>query len=176
MSKFNAVIGNPRLEEHFIHFVGFRHMHRYSKHYIDPTSKYEPEIQGMYYETMRDGAFDDLKVALREEVDLDAKDRDFRKIVDAAIADVIGRLGMEFIVRRTKEFLWEIEERDPNDLPLSNHYAPKPELSRCPTCNRTRILLGVEDLPVEIFQTYTEIGLDMDISWLCLKCSRITNE
>ncbi|MBK9451490.1 MAG: hypothetical protein IPN95_19175 [Bacteroidetes bacterium] len=79
MSKFHAVIGNPRLEQHFIHFVGFKHMHRHTKMYIDPTSQYEPELQGMYYESMRDGAFEDLKLALKKEVDLKPKDSEFKR-------------------------------------------------------------------------------------------------
>jgi hypothetical protein len=176
MSKFHAVIGNPRLEQHFIHFVGFKHMHRYSKMYIDPTSEYEPELQGMYYESMRDGAYEDLKKALREEAELDTKDSDFRKIIEAAIADVVGRLGMELIIRKTKEFLWEMEGRTPDDIPMANSYFPKPEFSRCPTCNKTRFVLGMEDLPAEIFHTYSDIGLDMSVFWLCLKCKRISNE
>jgi hypothetical protein len=151
-------------------------MHRFVRHYIDPTSEYEPEIQGMYYESMRDGAYDDLKDALREEADLDTKDGDFRIILDAAIADVVKRLGMEMIVRKTKEFLWEIEGRDPGDLPMSNAYLPTPEASRCPSCHKQRLLMGMEDLPKDIFETYAQIGLDMSVFWLCLKCKRITNE
>lgn len=176
MSKLHAVIGNPRLELHFIHFVGFKHMHRYAKMYIDPTSQYEPELQGMYYESMRDGAFEDLKLALKKEVDLKPKDLEFRTIVDAAIAEVVQRLGMEVIIRKTKEFLWEMEGREPDDVPPATSYFPKPEISHCPTCSRTRLLLGKEDLPKDIFETYSAIGLEMDVFWLCTKCKRITNE
>ncbi len=176
MSKFHAVIGNPRLEQHFIHFVGFKHMHRHTKMYIDPTSQYEPELQGMYYESMRDGAFEDLKLALKKEVDLKPKDSEFKKIIDAAIEDVVARLGMELIIRKTKEFLWQMEGRDPVDVPPAVAYFPKPDVARCPTCDRTRLILGKEDLPKDIFETYHAIGLEMEVFWLCTKCKRITNE
>jgi hypothetical protein len=176
MSKLDALIGNPHVEEHLIHYIGFVHLHRCSSHFIDPISPHEPELQAHYLKSLREGAYGDLKIALMREVDLSPEDENFKAIVRAAIDELVARKGMDAIVRASKAFIWEMEGRAPEILPQTMPYFPSSDLASCSKCGRIRVPLGMEDLPEVILEMQRNAGCDLVISWHCLKCHVISNE
>jgi hypothetical protein len=175
MHNLNPVIGNPRLKQHLIVYIGLKHMHRFAQHYPVMDSVPEPSLQGHYYASLRDGAFDDFKTALHEEIGLQATDSDFQPVLQAAIQVLVSSLGMETIIRDTRDVLWHMEGHDSSTQPPDPYY-PDAALCTCSVCGSSRIPLGPEDLSEGLVRAYLDLGSEVELSWFCLRCRSISNE
>jgi hypothetical protein len=169
MSKLSAILEDPSLEEHFIYYVGVRHMHVHWEQFLDPALPFEWDILELFYKEMRQGTFENLKLALRKAHRISSSDPDFKQLLDAAISVIVARHGMEQILATAREFLHlitaEKSEQDPSEVDFS---AP---VLTCPHCERVTVSLTVEDLPSRILdQGPVQAG---DFYGFCIPCGHI---
>lgn len=174
MSKISMIQSNPYLEQHFIFYVGLRHMHRYYWRHFDPTSEYDVYTHKFYFETMRDSAYEDLTGQLAVEVELYPVDQDFDMIMQAVIDELVNRMGMDAIVSEAKEIIRELEGREPSDN-SADLYVPDPDACACPACNVSRFPLMTEDLPQNFLGTFTGVGQNKSTFWFCPNCRNISD-
>lgn len=169
-NKVESILNNSLLVEHVVFYAGMKGLIRNARHFVDPTSHQTPDLQLAYFETMCEGALEDLKLALKQQEILDPKDDAF----EATLREVIGRLeeelGMQQMITRARAILKELDAPDPSDLLPAAPFNPEPEMTACPRCNRTRIPLSRDDFPEALLEVKNVFGQHMDLAWFCVTC------
>jgi hypothetical protein len=165
MSKLNAILDNPDLEEHIIYYVGIRHMQLHWENYIDYELPYEWDIQELFYKEMKHSTLQGLKDMLRRETSISDKDPDFKQTLDAAISIIVARHGMDAIVATAREFLHVMTS--PETQRESIDYEFSVPAIHCYTCGSQGVTCVLEDLPAALKTKFNSLETSFGY---CLEC------